>query len=267
MMRRRSGRGFAVLALASLALASLAGCSAPPVHSEALLIGAPASLRAPFTEVASAFLARHPESPPRLVFGKAAELFQSGLTLDVIAADAEDGLTAFAGRLSPGDARAYASNPLVLVTRSGAPALRLATLPVTPWLDKLALADSRSVPSGRAAEAALGRLGIRRALNEKLLYLGAPDEVLRAIASGQAQAGLVFASELASAGDATAGSRLAIADRLPDDPHARYPVAILAATPRLTAARQFLDELLHGAGPAALTAAGLLPPGAPSAAP
>jgi molybdate transport system substrate-binding protein len=218
-----------------LVLLLLGGCSAQaPVQSQALLVGAPASLRAPFEAIAKAFLVRHPESPARLAFGSAAELARSGVALDVVAADVADGLTPVAERILAGVRRDYASNPLVLVTRAGAPPVRLAALPVTPFVEKLARADSRSDPSGKAAEAALGRLAIRRAMNDKLAYLATPVEVLAALAQGQVQAGLVFASDLAQAEGAE--HRFTIADRLPDDPHARYPIAILS-TPRLPAAR------------------------------
>jgi hypothetical protein len=39
-----------------------------------------------------------------------------------------------------------------------------------------------------------------------------------------------------------------------------YPIAVVDETPRVAAARDFLDELLHGEGPRAFAARGLATP-------
>jgi len=123
------------------------------------------------------------------------------------------------------------------------------------------IADSRGEGAGAASEAALGRAGIRRAVDPKLAYVGTVKQALEQLVAGQADVTLAFASDLTAAPDPAA---LQIAEWVVDDPHLRYPITILAGTPRLAAARAFLDEVLHGDGPKLLAAQGLLAPNAPT---
>src|SRR5207245_943129 len=106
------------------------------------------------------------DAPATLMYGTPAELLATGVPIDLLAADSADGLTPIAGRIA--EKRDYASNPLCLVTRLRAPELRLRTLAATEWAHHIALGDSRSDPAGMAAEATLGRLGLRRAVDGKL---------------------------------------------------------------------------------------------------
>jgi ABC-type molybdate transport system substrate-binding protein len=144
----------------------------------------------------------------------------------------------------------------VLVPRAGAEPVRIDSLVETQWAQRIAIADPRGDASGALAEALFGRLGIRRAVDGKLVYVGRTRQVLERLSRGEVDVGFALASELV--GPAAAG--LQIADRASDDRGARYPIAIVAASPRLVAARQFVDEVLHGEGPRALAAVGLTVP-------
>ncbi len=239
------------------------GCTSRdvPNSSQPLIVGAPASLREPFEGIVQAFKLRHPETSASLIFGAPAQLLESGVPLDVIAADSSDLLAPLAARLNPGERRDYASNPLCLVARSGAAEAHLKTLAVTPWVQKIGLADGRGGDSaGLGAEAALGRLGLRRALNERLSYMGTGTMVLEQLAKGALDVGFAFSADVGTYNAAHPEAPLQIADRVADDPHARYPIAIFLGTPRLAAARQFVDEVLHGEGQKLFADKGLLPP-------
>lgn len=227
----------------------------PAGVSQTLIVGAPASLRTEFEAIAAAFRARSPGNTANVMFGGATELVATGVPIDVIAADSGEGLDAVAGKLASGERRYYASNPLCLVTRAGAAEARLKTLPITPWVQRLAIADSRGDPTGMAAEAALGRLGVRLALDKHLRYVSRGADVLSAVAKGEADAGLAFAADVAQFADAKA---LHVAERIADERRARYPIAILAGSPRVPAARRFIDEVLHGEGRTVLAQKGLL---------
>ncbi len=234
------------------ALALVAGCSphsGTAIDSAPLIVGAPSSLRAPFEEIVRAYQARKPDRAASLMFGPVAELVASGVPFDLIATDDAEALAPIGARL--GERRDFAMNPLVLVARAASPPATWRTLGNATWVEHLALADGRGDATGQLAEAALGRLGLRRILDGKLLYTAHAEQSLERLARGDAQLALVRASDLLG------HDGLQIADR---DDGARYPIALLAASPRAAAARDFLDEVLHGDGPAAFAKAGLLPP-------
>ena len=77
--------------------------------------------------------------------------------------------------------------------------------------------------------------------------MGTGTMVLEQLAKGALDVGFAFSADVGTYNAAHPEAPLQIADRVADDPHARYPIAIFLGTPRLAAARQFADK-------------GLLPP-------
>jgi molybdate transport system substrate-binding protein len=234
----------------------LSGCARPEAPGSApMVIGAPSGLHEVFDGVLAAYKQRHRESQANLIYGPPESLLATGVPIDAIATDSQEALRPLASRIQ--EKRDYAANPLCLITKATAPDLKLRTMVATPWAQHIALGDSRSDPAGIAAEAALGRLGVRRAINDKLRYLSGSPEVVSDVAAGRSEAGLAFASDVALSPES---KELKIADRTPDDPRWRYPIAILAGSPHAAAAREFIDELLHGKGPELIAQKGLQPP-------
>jgi molybdate transport system substrate-binding protein len=235
----------------------LSACARPEAPGSApMVVGAPSAQREVFDGVLAAFKARHPEaSQATVIYGTPEALLGTGAFIDVIATDSQDAFRPLLPKAA--EKRDWASNPLCLVTKATAPELRLRTMVATPWAMHIALGDSRSDPAGMAAEAALGRLGVRRAINDKLRYLSGSTDVIADVAAGRSEAGLAFAADVALSPDA---EKLKIADRAPDDPRWRYPVAIISGTQHPAQAREFIDELLHGKGPELIEKKGLLPP-------
>jgi molybdate transport system substrate-binding protein len=211
--------------------------------AEGLLIAAPSTLREAFEEVGTAYRAHHSNVVVNIVYGAPAELLDKGLPLDVVAVDSADGLEPIAGRVSP-YRRGYACNALLVVVRPDAPAdgLEVRNLASTAWVKRVALADPRGLPSGALAEAALGRLGLRRELSPKLLYVATPKQVIERVLSGKADAGFVLTTDLGPK------PAVKVADDDVERQSACYPAAVLRSTRHLEAARLFLDELTEGAG-------------------
>jgi molybdate transport system substrate-binding protein len=147
--------------------------------------------------------------------------------------------------------------------KAGAPSPDLST----PDAFKAALLKARSVSyvnpasggtSGTYFEGLLQRLGIADAMKAKTVYRTQGSEVAAAVASGAAEIGITFTSELQpNAGVKVAGT-LPAAIQLPTI----YSAAIAAKAPSGTAARAFLRTLAGAEGRAALTKAGLEPLGA-----
>ena len=79
---------------------------------------------------------------------------------------------------------------------------------------------------------------------------------LAKVTSGEADATVVYVTDVAAAGPKVAG--VAIPD--PDQPSITYPIAVVKATKNQAAAQAFVDSAVSGSVQKALEAAGFLPP-------
>jgi molybdate transport system substrate-binding protein len=113
---------------------------------------------------------------------------------------------------------------------------------------KVVLADP-SVPSGRYARQALDNAGA--AVRPVSLELDVKS-VLRTVSSGEADAGVVYASDVSAARSSVTGVDIPPAQNVV----ATYPVAVVRGTGNRAAAQAFVDQLLNGAGRDALLARG-----------
>ncbi|HWA00694.1 MAG TPA: molybdate ABC transporter substrate-binding protein [Caulobacterales bacterium] len=134
-------------------------------------------------------------------------------------------------------------NRLVLI----APADRPFRLAIGPNFDlagalrggRLAMADPDNVPAGRYGRAALERLGAWEAVSGSIVRAENVRAALRFVETGEAAAGIVYATDAQAAGD-----RVVRVGVFPESSHPpiSYPVAILAGRGSAEA-RQFLRFL------------------------
>ena len=236
----------------------LAGCSgsAGGAQERELTVFAAASLDGAFTELGRRFEADHPGAEVSFSFagsGDLASQVAEGAPADVLAtADtatmqrlADDGL-------APERPALFATNTLTVVTALGNPE------GVTSFAD---LADpglavvvcAPQVPCGAAALAVQEVTGTTLAPRSEET---AVTDVLAKVASGEADAGLVYATDAAAAADRVAEVPLPEAAGVVN----AYPVAVLpgAGSPRL--AQEFADLLTGPVGRRVLADAGFGPP-------
>jgi molybdate transport system substrate-binding protein len=240
-------KGFPIAALVWLAL--LQGARA-----EEVVASVAASLRAPSTELARRFEAAHPGAKLLLAFGASNELasqIEAGAPVEVFLAADEESVARLAskGLLLEGSAVPFAGNRLVVV-RPDASELRLAEPRdlVQPALRRLAL-PGEGVPLGHYAREWLARRGILADLADRIVVTANAAATLAAVELGQADAGIVYAT------DARAAKRAHLAFEIPDAEQPRI-VYVGALTKRAgPGARAFLD-FVRGPGAAILEAAG-----------
>ena len=148
--------------------------------------------------------------------------------------------------------------------RAGAPSPDLST----PDTFKAALLKARSVSyvnpasggtSGTYFEGLLQRMGIADAMKPKIVYRTQGSEVAAAVASGAAEMGITFTSELAPNRGVKVAGTLPAAIQLPTI----YAAALVTGTQSADAARALLRALAGAQGRAALKKAGLEPLGTP----
>ncbi len=242
------------------------GVSPSAARPRPVRVAAAADLQYALEDLAAAFRVRRPDVRLEVTYGSSGNLatqIENGAPFDLfLSADtaylrrlAEKGLT------EPGDGFLYGVGRLVLwvprgsplpVQRDGAAVLR------SPRLRRLAIANPRHAPYGRAAVAALRTLGLYEQVRPKLV-LGENVAQAAAFAAGGAADAAVVALSLALAPAMQAQGRFW------EFPLAAYPPleqggAVLARARDPEAARAFRSFLLGEKGRAILKRNGFLPP-------
>lgn len=109
-------------------------------------------------------------------------------------------------------------------------------------LDKashIALGEPKSVPVGEYAEEVLKSLGILDVIKSKAVYGKDVKEVLNWVETGNADAGIVYAT------DAKVSTKVKIIATASSDSHkpVTYPIAIIKASKKIDAAKEFMNFL------------------------
>jgi len=245
---------------AGFALALVAIVS-KPAGAEDLLVAAAVSLREPLETIARRFESEHAGVRVQLAFGASSTLAaqaRAGAPLDVfVAADEEsvDSLAA-AGLVREGSRRLLAGNQLVVIASRDlrVPLERAADL-ARPEVRRIALPE-RAVPLGHYAREWLAGRGLLDTLTPRLVTTEHARATLAAVDAGNADAGIVYATDARVARSA----RVAFVPPAAEQPRIAYVATLVtrARTPAL--AERFIAAL---AGPDArrvLVAAGFAPP-------
>jgi molybdate transport system substrate-binding protein len=224
--------------LVTAALASalaLAGCSDPaPAGKDASpIVFAAASLTDVLQTVGDLYVAEgHPA--PRFSFAASSALakqLEQGAQADIFISADEDWMDYAAEKslIDPATRTTLLTNELVLVAPARAPI----TLDIAAGMDlagalkggKLALADPESVPAGKYAREALIHFGAWDAVASSVARTENVRAALRFVETGDAAAGIVYATDAAAAGAA-----VKVVGVFPAGSHTpvTYPAALLA---------------------------------------
>jgi len=219
---------------------------------QTLTVFAAASLTSTFQQIADAFEADHPGTDVRLSFGGSADLvsqIQNGAPADVFAsADTAtmDELTA--AHLTDGDPRPFATNHLEIAVPPGDPASvhTFADL-AKPGLDLVECAPE--VPCGAAAQQVAQHAGVTlRPVSEEQSV----TDVLAKVTSGEADAGLVYVTDVQAAGKQVDGVPF------PESSSATntYPITVVKDSSQSALAREFVAAVTGASGQRVLRDAG-----------
>jgi molybdate transport system substrate-binding protein len=145
-----------------------------------------------------------------------------------------------AGRLAPGTRKTLLSNTLVIVVPAeSALSFRSAADLSRPQIKKIALAQPGSVPAGIYAKEYLTAQGLWDKIEPKVIPTQNVRAALAAVESGNVEAGIVYKT------DALISKKVKVACEIPasEGPKISYPVAALAGSGDLVAAKKFLAYL------------------------
>ena len=225
-----------VLFLLWLALAGLS-----PAAAQQVTVAAAASLGDAMRDVAREFEATRPGVTVLVQVAASGVLLQdiaSGKPADVLAcADADTLARGIQRRLLLADTqREFATNTLVLIvpTDRNLPVQRLQDL-ARPEIRRIAMGRPATVPAGRYARLAIDALRLWPAVQHKIIAGDSVRAVLEAVASGDADAGFVYATDVA-----LADKRVRVVQTLAVQPPVRYPATVVAGSQQPVLARAFV---------------------------
>jgi len=250
------GAGIVAAALVCAGTANGAECS----------VAAAADLRFALEAVIPEFGKSHPDVEVKVTYGSSGSFFaqiSNGSPFDLfLSADADYSAKLLEARLAvPGSEFVYGVGRLVVWVRKDSPLdldARGALALADPRVRKIAMANPRHAPYGRAAEAALRSLGLFNAVKEKLVFGENVAQATQFVESGAADAGLVALSLALAPGMAAKG-------RWVEVPGSSYPAlrqtGVVLEGSRGAAAASALREFLVGPGGRAVLARyGFIPP-------
>jgi molybdate transport system substrate-binding protein len=254
------GRIVAGLAAAALG-AGLAGCGAGAspggggAGAGTLTVFAAASLTSGFTELAEVFEAQHPGTDVTVSFAGSSDLatqISQGAPADVFASADTRNMAKLGGAgLLQGEPRTFATNTLAIAVPPDNPA-GIGSFADLARAGTRLVTCARQVPCGAAAATLAEQHGTTlKPVSEE----NSVTDVLGKVISGEADAGLVYVTDVRSAGDRVESVPFPEAAGAVNS----YPIAVLAGSRNTTAAGAFLDLVASPEGQQVLAQAGFGP--------
>ena len=217
---------------------------------------AAASLKKTFTEIGAEFEKAHPGVRVTFNFAGSSDLvaqLQQGAPADVFAsADTTNMDKATGDSLTAAPPVSFASNTLEIAVPPGNPA-RIAGLADLARPDVKVVLCAPEAPCGSAATKveAAAKIDIKPVSEEQSV-----TDVLGKVTSKEADAGLVYVTDVKGAGNAVEGVEFAESASAVNT----YPIATLRASKNAAAARAFLEAVTGEPGQGILAAAGFAKP-------
>ena len=237
-----SRRLVALVAVLALALAGCAG--SPSGTSDRITVFAAASLQGAFDNLARAFTAAHGRYSvaPIVYDGSQALATQlvEGADADVVAFADESSLRPVTAKGITGTGTVFATNTLRMVVAPDNPK-HIESLAGLGRSDVSTVLCAPQVPCGQASRRLLDAARVTvHPVSEETSVTG----VVTRVTTGEADAGLVYRTDAAAAGDALAAVTPAGADAVVN----RYPIAVTTTTESAKAAQAFVDFVVSAAG-------------------
>ncbi len=246
-MKRRQILGFLGIVVAGLLLAiGLPLVTPSPViaQSNNILVSAAASLKDALEEIKPLYQQSKSNVNISYNFGASGALQQQieqGAPADIFISAAKRQVDALEtkGLLLPGSRANLANNRLVLVVAQDVVGVTSFYNLTDGKIKKIAIGEPRSVPAGQYGEQVLKKLQLYDRLKPKLVFANNVRQVLAAVETGNAEAGLVYAT------DAKISKNVKVVVAADDKFHSPivYPMAVLKSSKNPSAAKEFVQFL------------------------
>jgi molybdate transport system substrate-binding protein len=238
------------MALATIVASLLVGSPgvarshATPVLLKDITVSAAVSLKDALDEIALLYRVEAPNTVIHFNLGASGTLerqIEEGAPVDAFISASEDPMNSLEskGFVLSGTRRDLAKNTVVLIVPKGKAGIANFRDLTSPEVKHIAIGEPKTVPAGKYAEEILTHFHFYEELKPKLVLAGDVREVLTYISTGNADAGIVYAT------DAKTSADVSIVTTAPEDSHSPviYPVAILKSSKESGEAKRFLDFL------------------------
>lgn len=248
-----------LLVVLALCTASSVGCSDTTGRAplaQTVVVFAASSLTEAFTELGTAFHDAHPEADVTFSFAGSSDLvtqLTEGAPADVfVSADDSNMKKVTDASLNATDPVIVAKNTFAIIVEKGNPKgiTGIADLAAS---DLTVVLCADTVPCGKGAVTILANASVTvtpKSLEDKV------KGVVTKVATGEADAGIVFVTDVKAAGDNAAGVEI------PADVNviSNYPIVVTEEAKNATGAQAFIDFVNSEAGQAILAKYGFLAP-------
>jgi molybdate transport system substrate-binding protein len=234
--------------------------AAPPEPGVELTVSAAISLKDALDEIAHLYSVEAPGVVVRFNLGGSGTLqrqIEQGAPVDIfISASPKemDGLAA-KGLLLTGTRRDLVRNSVVLIVPAGTNTVSTFQDLTKPAAKIISIGEPQTVPAGKYAQEILTHLGLYDQVKAKLVLANDVRQVLTYVETGNADAGIVYAT------DAKSSNKVSVVATAPEDSHSPvlYPGAVIKNSSNPTAAKQFLDFLAGDKAKAVFQKYGFIP--------
>jgi len=246
---RRSHKTFSLIAVLAILLLLFIGCRTSSPADDELIVSTAVSLKDAFTEIAQ-LNEQRTHTRIRFNFGASGALqkqIEAGAPADVFASAgakqmdelAKKNLIALPSRTD------FARNVLALIAPANSSAITAFSDLSKPESKRIAVGNPKTVPAGQYTEQTFKSLKLLPDIQSKLIYAEDVRQVLDYVIRGEVDAGVVYSSDVLSA-----GFKIKTVTRAPDDSHDRivYPIAIVKDSRHPEAAQKFIELVLSAEG-------------------
>jgi molybdate transport system substrate-binding protein len=232
--------------LAALLAASLgfARFRSAQERQQELTLSAAISLKDALDKVAQAYRADRPDTVIHFNLGASGTLqrqIERGAPVDIFISASEDQMNSLEskGLLLPGTRRDLVKNTVVLIVPKGKTGISSFQDLARPEVKVIAIGEPQTVPAGKYAQEVLTHFRLYDQLKPRLVLGKDVRQVLTYVITGNADAGIVYAT------DAMTTPEVTVVATAPEDSHSPviYPVAILKSSKETDEAKRFLDFL------------------------
>jgi molybdate transport system substrate-binding protein len=214
------------------------------VPDQGLTVSAAISMKASLDEVVQLYSTEHPGSNTRVNLGASGTLerqIEQGAPVDVFISASPKEMDALESQalLRAGTRRNVVRNSVVLIVPAGSSGISSFQDLTKPAVKVIAIGEPQTVPAGEYAKEILTHIGIYDRVKPKLVLAKDVRQVLTYLETGNADAGIVYAT------DARASKKVSVVSIAPEDSHSPviYPAAVIKTSKNSEAAKTFLDFL------------------------
>jgi molybdate transport system substrate-binding protein len=245
---RRSSRFARLLPLAAVWILCAGFAGGTPQSKTDLTVSAAISLKDSLDEIAQLYRAKHADVAIHFNLGGSGTLqrqVEQGAPVDIFISASPDQMDALEskGLILPGTRKDMVKNSVVLIVPKDKEGISGFEDLAKPEAKTIAAGEPQTVPAGKYAQQVLMHFGLYDKVKSKLVLGKDVREVLAYVATGNADAGIVYVT------DAKISQQVKIVATAPDDSHSPiiYPLAVIKDSKNTAAAKEFAAFLLSPA--------------------